>query len=376
MAADDLPKLTGTQNQVIWATNLRAKAVAHLLKTVNDEGRKLVYSWARENDTSRFWIDHRDDYVDAFEAYVISDGFLSEAELPKLQGSPKQIAWAKDIRAACIRRARWLLAVLRAVPEDHASYEDSVSEADDLQVMFAADAAEHTDAKYWIELSQRGSNVSHADAWIHKLRTERDSTIITTPEAAATRYMHEIASAVQDAVADAVEDTILPAGGIPPPNIEKVHDQMLTEYASELARGGSYVADGNGGRKFVPWLANATDELRAALTKAAAESQTSYDLESEIRRITGDTTKWAETVARTESAHVANRADIAKYAAEGLKFVRVWASKDERMCEICGKYHGKVYPIDAAPVLPLHPNCRCVYLPFDPTYVQKQTSLM
>lgn len=34
---------------------------------------------------------------------------------------------------------------------------------------------------------------------------------------------------------------------------------------------------------------------------------------------------------------------------------------DDRVCSICKPKHGMVYPINAAPTLPLHYNCRCRY---------------
>lgn len=34
---------------------------------------------------------------------------------------------------------------------------------------------------------------------------------------------------------------------------------------------------------------------------------------------------------------------------------------DDRVCSICRPKHGMVYPINAAPTLPLHFNCRCRY---------------
>lgn len=41
----------------------------------------------------------------------------------------------------------------------------------------------------------------------------------------------------------------------------------------------------------------------------------------------------------------------------------MWADKDERRCEKCGKLHQKRYPIGANVPIPAHPNCRCCVVP-------------
>lgn len=71
----------------------------------------------------------------------------------------------------------------------------------------------------------------------------------------------------------------------------------------------------------------------------------------------------AHRLVRTETMHVLNTSSIEGYKASKVKKVQFWAAEDERTCELCGKLHGKVYDLEHAPVLPLHPNCRCTYLP-------------
>jgi hypothetical protein len=36
---------------------------------------------------------------------------------------------------------------------------------------------------------------------------------------------------------------------------------------------------------------------------------------------------------------------------------------DEKICEDCLALDGKTFDIDKAPTLPIHPNCRCCYVP-------------
>ena len=71
----------------------------------------------------------------------------------------------------------------------------------------------------------------------------------------------------------------------------------------------------------------------------------------------------ADSLARTELAHIQTQAAQKRYEDYGIKEVQVWADKDERRCEVCGKLHKKRYPIYAQMPIPAHPNCRCCIIP-------------
>ncbi|MBC3516025.1 minor capsid protein [Neobittarella massiliensis] len=73
--------------------------------------------------------------------------------------------------------------------------------------------------------------------------------------------------------------------------------------------------------------------------------------------------KNALRLARTETIHYLNDSALKAYKDSGVKKVQFWAAEDERTCPECGVLHGKEYPIDKAPILPVHPNCRCTYIP-------------
>ena len=68
-------------------------------------------------------------------------------------------------------------------------------------------------------------------------------------------------------------------------------------------------------------------------------------------------------VVRTETMHYLNAASLQSYKEAGVEEVEMLAAKDERLCDVCGSEHGKIYPINKAPILPLHPNCRCTIVP-------------
>lgn len=71
----------------------------------------------------------------------------------------------------------------------------------------------------------------------------------------------------------------------------------------------------------------------------------------------------ADSIVRTEMSHIQNTAAQKRYEDYGLKEFEVWADKDERLCEVCGKLHKKRYPMGAASPVPVHPRCRCSIIP-------------
>lgn len=71
----------------------------------------------------------------------------------------------------------------------------------------------------------------------------------------------------------------------------------------------------------------------------------------------------ADTLVRTEIAHIQTKAAQQRYIDYGIKEYEFWADEDERRCEVCGKLHQKRFPIYSTPKVPQHPNCRCVILP-------------
>ena len=71
----------------------------------------------------------------------------------------------------------------------------------------------------------------------------------------------------------------------------------------------------------------------------------------------------ADSLARTELAHIQTEAAKERYKSYGIQKVQIWADADERRCEVCGKLHKKIYPAGAAVPIPAHPRCRCCIVP-------------
>ena len=71
----------------------------------------------------------------------------------------------------------------------------------------------------------------------------------------------------------------------------------------------------------------------------------------------------ADTIVRTEMAHIQTQAAMQRYRDYGITEVEILADKDERQCEVCGKLHKKRYPVGANVPIPAHPRCRCCIIP-------------
>jgi SPP1 gp7 family putative phage head morphogenesis protein len=78
----------------------------------------------------------------------------------------------------------------------------------------------------------------------------------------------------------------------------------------------------------------------------------------------------AEMLARTEIIRAHHKAMIQEYRNWGVEGVSVLAefrtAGDKRVCDICGSMQGNVYSLDEADgIIPVHPMCRCIVMPFE-----------
>ena len=71
----------------------------------------------------------------------------------------------------------------------------------------------------------------------------------------------------------------------------------------------------------------------------------------------------ADALARTEIAHIQTQAADQRFKDYGIQEVEVWADKDERRCDVCGKLHKTRYKVGTRLPIPAHPNCRCCVIP-------------
>lgn len=110
-----------------------------------------------------------------------------------------------------------------------------------------------------------------------------------------------------------------------------------------------------------------TNKLQQALNDNLISSVIAGKKTTELKQLLQDefnvSYNRADTLVRTELAHIQTQAAQQRYKDYGIKEVEVWASKDERRCPICGDLHQKRYPIGGSMPIPAHPRCRCTVIP-------------
>ena len=110
-----------------------------------------------------------------------------------------------------------------------------------------------------------------------------------------------------------------------------------------------------------------TEELAATLNEelihCVATGKKTTELKNLLQERFSVSYARADSLVRTELAHIQTQAAQQRYKDYGIEQVQVWADYDERRCDICGKLHEKKYFVNEAMPIPAHPNCRCTLLP-------------
>jgi len=141
-------------------------------------------------------------------------------------------------------------------------------------------------------------------------------------------------------------------------SLQGITAEMESVVSDVLAMG---LADGRGPR-----------EIARLLDKAITGDGTPSDLsiiDSLGRKIPAR--RRAEILARTEIIRAHHSANIGEYKAAGILGINVqveWLTAgDSRVCPKCSPMNGKLFQIDEAEyIIPAHPQCRCVALPYIP----------
>lgn len=110
-------------------------------------------------------------------------------------------------------------------------------------------------------------------------------------------------------------------------------------------------------------IANLTETLNEELIHCVTTGKKTSELKKILQERFNVSYSQADSLVRTEMAHIQTTAAQQRYSDYGITEVQVWADKDERRCDICGKLHEKKFPIHAAMPIPAHPRCRCSIIP-------------
>lgn len=108
---------------------------------------------------------------------------------------------------------------------------------------------------------------------------------------------------------------------------------------------------------------NLIETLNEGLVDCVITGRKTSQLKKDLQERFGVSYSRADSIVRTEMSHIQNTAAKQRYEDYGIKEFEVWADKDERLCEVCGKLHKTRYPMGAASPVPVHPRCRCSIIP-------------
>lgn len=103
--------------------------------------------------------------------------------------------------------------------------------------------------------------------------------------------------------------------------------------------------------------------LNDGLISCVATGASTEDLKKQLVMAFNVSYSRADSLVKTELAHIQTQAAADRYRDAGIKEFQVWADEDERRCEVCGKLHEKKYLVGENPPIPAHPNCRCTIIP-------------
>lgn len=105
-----------------------------------------------------------------------------------------------------------------------------------------------------------------------------------------------------------------------------------------------------------------TNTLRQTLTEGLIQGQDTRQMAQRIQAAMGSSFKQAETLIRTETAHIVERGTMDGYGAEDVDKYEILATLDKRTSKICQHQDSKVYAVKDAKVgvnmPPFHVRCR------------------
>lgn len=105
------------------------------------------------------------------------------------------------------------------------------------------------------------------------------------------------------------------------------------------------------------------ETLNEELIHVVAAGKKDSDLKKALMERFGVSYHRAETLVRTEVAHIQSEAAKKRYEDYGIEYVEVLVDPDDRTCELCKALQGKKFPTHGTPPLPVHPNERCCLVP-------------
>ena len=105
-------------------------------------------------------------------------------------------------------------------------------------------------------------------------------------------------------------------------------------------------------------------ELNTQVKKGILTGKPTAQIAMELNKSMGSGLSNSARLIRTETMHHMNDINLAHMKDSGITKVKEIVTLDERTSSTCKVHNNKIHDIDKAPILPRHPNCRCVLVPY------------
>lgn len=109
------------------------------------------------------------------------------------------------------------------------------------------------------------------------------------------------------------------------------------------------------------------DRIFKSVSQAIKSGSTPHELKKSVQKAFNIADDQAYAVGLTCANGIANDAKLALYSEnqDVVKEIEILNTLDGRVCPRCADLGGKRFPVNAKniPALPVHPRCRCVYIP-------------
>lgn len=105
-------------------------------------------------------------------------------------------------------------------------------------------------------------------------------------------------------------------------------------------------------------------ELNTQVKKGILTGKPTAQIAMELNKSMGSGLSNSARLIRTETMHHMNDINLAHMKDSGISKVKEIVTLDERTSSTCKVHNNKIHDIDKAPILPRHPNCRCVLVPY------------
>ena len=104
--------------------------------------------------------------------------------------------------------------------------------------------------------------------------------------------------------------------------------------------------------------------MNTQVKKGILTGKPTAQIAMELNKSMGSGLSNSARLIRTETMHHMNDINLAHMKDSGISKVKEIVTLDERTSSTCKVHNNKIHDIDKAPILPRHPNCRCVLVPY------------